>query len=685
MPLRFDRFTLDERQRVLLRDGKIVRLTPKAFDLLELLVSRPNEVVSKAELVDRIWPDTFVSDASLAKLVFMVRKKLGDGPDGRPYVETIPKRGYRFVGTLGEASEAAPPPVMQQPKRQRAVVAAALALAIIASASAALWWWRSRAKTSRPERTYLVVMPFKAATGGDESLARGVGEFVTATLSTMQGISVMPPVMTEVKSKSDSHRLARELGANLVLQATVQRTGDRIGVACSLVSPDSKPQVGAASFKVEASDIFEIEERVAGNVASLLELNQSLRRNADPALATPERQQAYVRAIGLLSGQESREIDEAIALLEPLAKSGASRSVLVLTALGRAHLLRFNLNRDRPDIEAAESYAARAAAGDGGKQARVRALRGAIARARGDLRGAAAELQAALALEPEANDILLDLASVYNAMGLARKAEATYDTVIRIHPVCALCFHAYGQFYKTVGRLEDAAVMHRRAIALDPESAKFQSDLAADLMLLGRFRQARPVLERALTISRNSEAVSNLGYCEYLDGDFEAAARHFAEATERTPTDFLSWGNLGDALRLLPSRGHEANDAFARAIAIARGALQVNAGDVRVRANLGEYLAKHGDVAAADREIASALAGGDAQPDAADILFSAAAVAAVNGRKTEAVDLLQRAATAGMSPALFTADPQFISLRSEPQFRAMGPPRPSAVTASAAR
>src|SRR4051794_35389899 len=74
--MRFDRFEIDSRQRVLLRDGKIVRLTPKAFDLLELLVSRANEVVPKSELVERLWPDTVVSDASLSKLVFIVRKEL---------------------------------------------------------------------------------------------------------------------------------------------------------------------------------------------------------------------------------------------------------------------------------------------------------------------------------------------------------------------------------------------------------------------------------------------------------------------------------------------------------------------------------------------------------------------------------------------------------------------------------
>ena len=207
-------------------------------------------------------------------------------------------------------------------------------------------------------------------------------------------------------------------------------------------------------------------------------------------------------------------------------------------------------------------------------------------------------------------------------------------------------------------------------------------------MLLGppvlRRGTGESLFEKAATISRDNEVVSNFGYAEYLVGDYEAAAKHFAEGAERAPSDYVVWGNLGDALRLLPARAGEADQAFVRAIALAREELQVNARQPVVHAHLGEYLAKHGQAAAGDKEIAAALEAGPSQPDEADILFSAAAVAAVHGQKSVAVDLLERAAAAGMSPTLFTADPQFGSLRSEPRFRAMGPPRPAALTASAA-
>jgi DNA-binding winged helix-turn-helix (wHTH) protein/tetratricopeptide (TPR) repeat protein len=668
--LRFDRFLLDRGQRVLIRDGEIVRLTPKAFDLLELLVSRANEVIGKTELIERIWPDTYGSDTNLSKLVFMVRKELGDAPDGRPYIETIPKRGYRFVG----GGERTSPPVDAAPRSERDVrfplmVTLTIAVVVAIIAGAGVMWWRARAHTPRRERVYVMVMPFKPVMGGDESLAAGISEFVTARLSTIHGISVLPAMMAGSTSSADPRALGRRLGADLVLLGTVQRNGDQIGVVSRLMTVDDKRQVGD-SFMLASSDIFDLEERVAGNVATLLELDRSLRHSADPALATPDRQQAYLRAVGIVSrfGHDSR-IDEAIALLEPLA-AGKQRSPLVMAELGRAHLFRFRLYGERKDLDIAQSFATSAGTIAGG-EAQVHALRGAIARSRGDLHAAARELRAALALEPDANDVLLDLASVYGAMGLAQKAEETYEHVIRIHPLCAVCFDQYGIYYKKAGRLEDAVTMHRRAIAIDADSSQFHSNLAVSLMLLGRFRESIVPLTKALAISRDNEVLSNLGYAEYLVGDYEAAAQHFLDATELAPDDSLVWGNLGDALRCLPSRKSDADHAFDRAIAGARAALQVNAKDPLMHAHLGEYLAKRGNAAAAEKEIAIALASGPDSQDQADILFSAAAVAAVNGQKSAAAELLQRAVKAGMSPTLFTVDPQFASLREEPKFQAL--------------
>src|SRR5215207_5154105 len=103
----FDRFTLDASERVLLRDGKPVRLTPKEFETLLALVRGAGRVMPKEELLKEIWPDTFVGEATLAQNVFTLRKALGEPEAGGAFVETVPRRGYRFAVEVRERREGA--------------------------------------------------------------------------------------------------------------------------------------------------------------------------------------------------------------------------------------------------------------------------------------------------------------------------------------------------------------------------------------------------------------------------------------------------------------------------------------------------------------------------------------------------------------------------------------------------
>jgi DNA-binding winged helix-turn-helix (wHTH) protein len=117
--LQFGDFTLDVAERVLLRGGRPVPLTPKAFDVLAALAARPGRLVTKDELLSEVWPDAFVEEGNLAYHVFAVRKALGEN-GGETFVETVPRRGYRFVvpvtavgagggeGVLGRPAEAPP-------------------------------------------------------------------------------------------------------------------------------------------------------------------------------------------------------------------------------------------------------------------------------------------------------------------------------------------------------------------------------------------------------------------------------------------------------------------------------------------------------------------------------------------------------------------------------------------------
>ena len=115
---RFGPFSIDIRERIL-EEGQPVALTPKAFDLLAALLEQPGQLVSKDDLLRRVWPDTFVEESNLAYNVFALRKALGDTAEDATCIETVPKRGYRFKAPVTTVDEASTAPATPQPGAPR--------------------------------------------------------------------------------------------------------------------------------------------------------------------------------------------------------------------------------------------------------------------------------------------------------------------------------------------------------------------------------------------------------------------------------------------------------------------------------------------------------------------------------------------------------------------------------------
>src|ERR1700720_234828 len=105
----FGSYHLDAVERVLLRDGQPVTLPPKDLETLLVLVERAGHIVEKEELLEKVWPGVFIEEGNLARHIFNLRQVLGDTEDGRKYIETIPRRGYRFIAAVREDGEPAAP------------------------------------------------------------------------------------------------------------------------------------------------------------------------------------------------------------------------------------------------------------------------------------------------------------------------------------------------------------------------------------------------------------------------------------------------------------------------------------------------------------------------------------------------------------------------------------------------
>jgi len=194
----FGPYRLDRHARVLLRDGAIVPLTPKVLDTLLALVESRNGVVSKDELLRLVWPDSFVEESNLAQNISVLRKALGQSPDQVTYIETIPKRGYRFVPEVRSAPAveqpkadssypAVVPPMTAPPSlvparrvRIMTLTAVAAGLCVIAA-----FWYLPYRQPGGARGHSISVLPLKNLSGDpqQEYFADGITELLTEELS----------------------------------------------------------------------------------------------------------------------------------------------------------------------------------------------------------------------------------------------------------------------------------------------------------------------------------------------------------------------------------------------------------------------------------------------------------------------------------------------------------------------
>src|SRR5262245_5384561 len=247
----FGLYRLDLASRLLLRDGRPEPLTPKAFETLLALVENSGQLVSKHELMKRIWPDTIVEEANLANNISLLRKILGQGADERPCIETLPKRGYRFVADVRQV-------------------------------------WNGTRKMMSGEsvtadnghdecgRRSVAVLPFKLL-GADENgqyLGLGLADAVITRLSNLSCVSVRPTsaLFKYLNRELDAVAAGRELRVEAVLTGNIRRLCDRYRVTVQLVSTWDEASLWAAKFDGHCTDIFSLEDSIAEQVASALSL-----------------------------------------------------------------------------------------------------------------------------------------------------------------------------------------------------------------------------------------------------------------------------------------------------------------------------------------------------------------------------------------------------------------------------
>ena len=254
--LQFGGFQLDSASGELSRNGRPVRLPDQSFRILQVLLERPGEVITREELRERLWtPDTYVDfDAGLNNAVKKLRDALDDSSNHPRFIETLPRRGYRLIVPID------PPPPAR--RRTRWVVAAALAatgLAVAVSLDATRPWLGR----TQPAIPRLVVMPFQNLTGdaSQEYFVDGVTDALTTNLAQISALGVIPRI-SAMRYKNTAKRvtaIAGELDVDHVVDGSVSRVDDRVVIRVQLIHAADERHVWADTFERFARDVLTLQ------------------------------------------------------------------------------------------------------------------------------------------------------------------------------------------------------------------------------------------------------------------------------------------------------------------------------------------------------------------------------------------------------------------------------------------
>jgi TolB-like protein/DNA-binding winged helix-turn-helix (wHTH) protein/TPR repeat protein len=337
----FGPFCLDLKERKLMRGSEVVVLAPKAFDTLNLLVRNNGHLVERDELIRQLWPDSFVEDGNLSNSIFVLRKALGENPQ---YIETVPKRGYRFVGGVSRLSNAKTPPLieaspvqsghrMQSPPsdaaprvriRRVGITLAVISVTVLAIAAIA-WRVTRRSDTPRqsgPQIRSLAVLPLANLSSDAEQdyFADGMTDALTTDLGKIGSLRVISrtSVMQYKGTKKPLPEVARDLNVDAIIEGTVSRSGNHVRITANLLQAIPERHIWAQSYDSDVGDALTVQGQIAQSVADEIQVTLTQKeRNllSRPRPANPDAQDLYFRGHYLLFDTEDKQ-EKAIRYLQ---------------------------------------------------------------------------------------------------------------------------------------------------------------------------------------------------------------------------------------------------------------------------------------------------------------------------------------------------------------------------------
>jgi len=556
-PFRFGVYEVHPRTGELLKQGRHIKLRGRPFDILVLLLERRGDVITRDELRQQLWTaDTFVDfDHGLNAAVNRLREALGDSAENPRFIETLPKRGYRFLAPITvvgaepivqsvaapESVVTAPPPSPRSPatrlfrlsRPSRVVLLAAACACLIALIVAALYLKIGPAGGSRPSKMTLAVLPFEnlSTDPGQDYFSDGFTEEMVAELGKLDpshlGVIARTTTMLYKNARKSVGQIRQELGVDYVLEGSIRRADNRIRITAQLVQTSDMTHLWAESYDRDVSDVLAIQSEVAMKIARSLTL--ALNRPAAGARGGSSSFPAYELC---LRGRSFRE---------QATEEGARKAI-------EYYQRAISLDPNYAPAHAGLADAFWLLGAPGWEVDRPAVL----------LERAKASAERALAIDPQSAEAhavmaMLRLSYQWDRAGSEREIQQA----IRLNPSFALAHQYYSTALTTLDRFDDAIAEARMAMELDPLSPPAGTTLGIRLLYARRYGEATAYFTK--TLETNPEfgvARWGLAQCYRQRGDVTAELDELRRAVELSGNSAYMRAHLAFGLAASGDREH---------------------------------------------------------------------------------------------------------------------------------
>jgi TolB-like protein/DNA-binding winged helix-turn-helix (wHTH) protein/Tfp pilus assembly protein PilF len=518
----FGPFRLDPEEHTLRRDGRPIPLRPKVFDMLLVLIENRGRLVDKDQLMNLVWQEQFVEEGNINKNISMLRRALGEGDNGQQYIETVPKRGYRFIGDVRKVNNEEAPASQSIPAQTQVfsrrwipvLVIPALLIAVVAS-----YFIYQRRVSRTPVITSIVVLPLQNLSGdpAQEYFADGMTDALIGDLAQLGALRVISrtSAMHYKGTNKSLPEIARELKVDAVVEGTVQRSGDRVHVRAQLIHAPSDSHLWAAEYDRDLRDAFELQSEVARAIASQVRIKitpAEQRLLVSKRVIAREAIDNYLQGRYFLNSRTEQNIRKAIEFFQSAIQADPNYAQAYAGLADCYNQLGTVMIGVMPSLEARRTAetAARKALEIDNDVAEAHATLGYVNYFNWNWTTAEEEFKRSIQLNP--NYAIAHSHYAYYLVALGRFDEALDETnrAQELDPLSLSISAGRGFILQNARRYEESIDQLRRVIAIDPDYYQAHWYLGLTYIASKQLPEAINEAEKAVEVSRRAPAALGL-------------------------------------------------------------------------------------------------------------------------------------------------------------------------------